>query len=145
MGEVAAIWIKRARGGAMDPASEAHLVAGAGIAGNANQGGRRQVTVISEEAWAEAVAEVGVGVEPGARRANVLVRGIDLRDSRGKILRLGPCVLRLLGETRPCHQMDEAEPGLRRALETPWRGGAFGEIVTGGVLRIGDEATLEVE
>lgn len=129
----------------MDPAPEADLVAGAGIAGNANQGGRRQVTVISEEAWADAVAELGVVVSPGARRANVLVRGIDLRESRGKILRLGPCVIRLLGETRPCHQMDEAQPGLRRALETPWRGGAFGEIVTGGVLRVGDAATLEVE
>ncbi|HEU5163226.1 MAG TPA: sulfurase, partial [Thermoanaerobaculia bacterium] len=87
MGEVAAIWIKRARGGPMDPASVANLVAGAGIAGNANQGGRRQVTVISEEAWSEALAELGVAVSPGARRANVLVRGIDLRESRGKILR----------------------------------------------------------
>ena len=145
MGEVTAIWIKRARGGPMDPVSEAEMEAGHGIAGNANRGGRRQVTVISEEAWAAAVADVGVDVPPQARRANVLLRGIDLFESQGKILRLGACVIRLLGRTRPCEQMDEAQDGLRLALEPAWRGGAFGEVLAGGTLRVGDAASLEVE
>ncbi len=145
MGEVAAIWIKRARGGPMDPAAEVELVAGRGIVGNADQGRRRQVTVISEEVWRETTGELGVDVAPRARRANVMVRGIDLGESLGKILRLGSCAIRILGETRPCHQMDAAQPGLRRALEAPWRGGAFGEVLEGGTLRVGDTAILEAE
>jgi MOSC domain-containing protein YiiM len=143
MATVTAIWIKRAHGGPMDPVAEAELVAGRGIVGNADQGSRRQVTVISEEAWGEAVAEVGVDVPPRARRANILVRGVDLHESRGKILRLGECVIRLVGESRPCEQMDEAQPGLRRALGTGWRGGVFGEVLEGGRLRVGDAAALE--
>lgn len=50
-GRLEAIWIKRAKRGPMDPAPRARLVAGRGIAGNANQGGRRQVTVIARETW----------------------------------------------------------------------------------------------
>ena len=50
---------------------------------------RRQVTIIDEGAWAETQLELGVDVDPSARRANVMLRGIDLEESRGKTLRLG--------------------------------------------------------
>ena len=47
-GRLEAIWIKRAKRGVMDPVSRATLVADRGITGNANQGGRRQVTIIEQ-------------------------------------------------------------------------------------------------
>ena len=133
-----AIWIKRARRGVMDRVDRAELVPGRGIRGNANQGGKRQITIISEEAWNDAVRELGVDVDPAARRANVMVRGIDLENARGKLLRLGACLIRVGGEVRPCERMDEAEEGLRNALRPHWRGGAFGEIVEGGAIAVGD-------
>ncbi len=40
-GTLEAIWLKRVRGGPMDPVASAELVAGRGLVGNANQGGRR--------------------------------------------------------------------------------------------------------
>lgn len=144
-GEIAAIWIKRAKGGPMDSAGGAELVAGAGIVGNANQGGKRQVTVIAEEAWREAERELGSEVDPRARRANVMIRGIDLEQTRGRILRLGGCAIRIFGETRPCELMDRMHDGLREALGTGWRGGVYGEVVEGGVIRIGDRDVLEPE
>ena len=42
MSRLEQIWIKRVRRGPMDPAQKASVVAGKGIVGNANQGGRRQ-------------------------------------------------------------------------------------------------------
>lgn len=144
-GALSAIWIKRAKGGPMDPRSEAILVAGRGLEGNANQGGRRQVTVISAEAWAEVTRDLGIAVEPSTRRANLLVSGIDLEHSRGKLLRIGGCTIRLLGETRPCNLMDELQPGLRSTLDPHWRGGAFGEVLSGGRIRVGDGVSLEEE
>ena len=45
-GELKAIWVKRAHRGKMDAAHAVHLEAGRGIVGNANQGGKRQVTII---------------------------------------------------------------------------------------------------
>ena len=48
MAKLEAIWIKRVRRGKMDPVLTAELIAGKGIVGNANQGGRRQVTIIEK-------------------------------------------------------------------------------------------------
>jgi|SRR5712691_2646236 len=142
MGEIVSIWIKRAHRGPMDRVPEAELVAGRGLRGSADQGGKRHITVITEESWDDAQEELGVEVDPSARRANVLLRGIDLESSRGQLLRLGECVVRVYGETRPCHLMDEAQEGLRNALKPNWRGGVFGEIVEGGTIRVGDAAEL---
>jgi MOSC domain-containing protein YiiM len=142
MGEVVSLWIKRAHGGPMDRVIEAEFVAGRGIRGNADQGGWRHVTVVDEDAWRAATRELGVDVDPSARRANVLVRGIDLEKSRGKLLQLGEVTIRLAGETRPCHLMDEAQRGLRAALGPNWRAGAYGQIVAGGRVRVGDIAEL---
>jgi MOSC domain-containing protein YiiM len=141
-GEIVNIWIKRAHRGVMDPVAEAEAIAGRGLVGNADQGRRRQITIIDESAWREAAAETGAEVDPSKRRANVMLRGIALAESRGKTLRLGDCVVRILGETRPCERMEEAQPGLREALGTNWRAGVFGEIVEGGLIRVGDPAEL---
>lgn len=139
-GKVVQLWLKRFKGGPMDPVMFAEAVPGRGLAGNANQGGKRQVTIIDEARWREALDELGVHVDPSARRANVMLSGIDLEQMRGRLLRIGACVVRIYNETRPCEQMDDAQPGLRTALMPRWRAGAYGEIVEGGVIRIGDDA-----
>lgn len=127
----------------MDPRDTATLVPGRGIAGNANQGGRRQVTLISEEGWADAISELGIPVEPSSRRANLMVSGIDLEKTRGRILRVGPSRLRIWSECTPCNQMDEACPGLQKALRPHWRAGACAEVLEGGEIRVGDEVSWE--
>ncbi|MGH7505085.1 MAG: MOSC domain-containing protein [Longimicrobiales bacterium] len=142
VGRLEAIWIKRAHRGPMDPAREAVLVAGSGIVGNADQGRRRQVTVLSREDWAEHTAGLG-DPDPGQRRANLLVSGVRLTGTRGRTLRIGEVRIRIEGETRPCERMDEATPGLREALSSPWGGGAFGVVLDDGVIRLDDEVVLE--
>jgi MOSC domain-containing protein YiiM len=132
------IWIKRAHRGKMDPVDRATLVAGRGLEGNANYGGRRQVTLLSREQWADATRTLGADVAPAARRANLFIAGIDFEQSRGRIIRIGACRIRVLGETRPCERMDEACNGLRAALDPHWRGGAFGEVLDDGEIVIGD-------
>ena len=126
----------------MDEVSSAQLVAGRGIVGNANQGGRRQVTLLSSDAWNDATAGL-MAPDPSTRRANLLLSSIDLRESRGKTLRIGTVRIRIYGETRPCYQMDEAVPGLRKALSAPWGAGAFGEVLDDGAIAIGDRAEWE--
>ena len=137
-GKLEAIWLKRMKQGPMDPVEQATLKANRGLVGNANQGGKRQVTIIEKEVWERLMAEMGADLDPSARRANLMVSGIRLADSRHGTLRIGECRIRIYGETKPCEQMDKAWPGLREAMYDNWSGGAFGEILDDGKITVGD-------
>ncbi len=137
-GRVEGLWTKRAHRGVMDARREAAFVAGKGIDGNTCRSSTRQVTIISREQWKTMMDALGGDVDPSARRANVMVSGVDLALTRGRVLRLGGVRVRIRGETRPCERMDEALPGLRTAMDPEWRGGAFGEMLDDGVLAVGD-------
>jgi MOSC domain-containing protein YiiM len=123
----------------MDSVETGTLVAGRGLAGNADQGRRRQVTLIEREVWEQLMAEVGGSISPAARRANLMVSGIELAESRDRVLRVGACRLRVGGETRPCERMDEAWPGLRGAMQRHWGGGVFAQALDDGEIALGDE------
>ncbi|MGH7557900.1 MAG: MOSC domain-containing protein [Gemmatimonadota bacterium] len=143
MGRLEAIWIKRARLGPMDPVERATMVADRGLLDNANQGGWRQVTIIAQETWERLMEELGASVDPSARRANLMVSGLDLGGSRERVLQVGGCRIRIRGETRPCGRMDEALSGLQDAMRPRWGGGAFGIVLDDGEIRVGDEAIWE--
>ena len=142
-GRVERLWIKRFHRGPMDPVERATLRAGRGIAGNADQGGRRQVTIIARRRWDGVNETMADDVDPALRRANLLVGGIDLDNTRGRTLRIGPCRLLIHGETRPCEHMDAARPGLRGALHPAWAGGAFAEVLDDGEIGVGDAVRWE--
>lgn len=137
-GKLLGIFIKRAHGGPMDAQETAVLEAGRGLTGNADRGGRRQITLLSQERWTELMQSVGIVLRPEARRANLILSGIDLEGCRGRDLLIGSCRLRIGGETRPCELMEETAAGLQAAMRERWGGGAFAEVLEGGAIAVGD-------
>ena len=88
-GRLERIWLKRAVRGPMDPVDSATLVEGKGVEDSANFGSHRQVTLIALERWLGVMAELEAEVDPSARRADLMVSGMDLERSRGRLLTVG--------------------------------------------------------
>jgi MOSC domain-containing protein YiiM len=109
---------------------------------------RRRITVLAREAWEQALAELThengepVRLAWTARRANLLVEGIRLPRARGAVLRIGPVKLEVTYPTQPCRRMDEAFPGLLKALHPDWRGGVTCQVLEGGPVKIGDDVEV---
>lgn len=106
--------------------------------------GKRQVTILSHECWQQACADTGIELDWSTRRANLLIKGIRFGPGHvGKILGIGEVRLQITRETDPCKRMDEAQPGLKNALQADWRGGVCCRVLHGGTVTVGDRITID--
>jgi MOSC domain-containing protein YiiM len=101
----------------------------------------RRVTVLFREGWEAACAELGVDLPWTTRRANLLVEGMPV-PQEGARFAIGPVVLEVTEETKPCSVMEAAHRGLRAALKPAWRGGVCCRVIAGGTIRPGDAAAI---
>lgn len=126
--------------GRLERTQTANAIAGRGLAGDRYADGRGtfgpgrgyELTLVE----AEVLDEVALGWEDARR--NVVTRGVQLNALVGRRFRVGDveCIGRRLAE--PCAHLERlTRPGLLRPLVH--RGGLRADIVTGGLLRVGDE------
>jgi MOSC domain-containing protein YiiM len=127
----------------MTEVPSAPVLVGRGIASENRKPGKREVTLLSAEAWAHACSELGVVLAWYTRRANLLIERLDLSTTVGRTITVGPVRLAVHGETKPCGIMDQQHGGLRKALTPPFRGGVYAQVLTGGVIHVGDPVCLE--
>jgi MOSC domain-containing protein YiiM len=144
-GRLEAIWTKRAHRGPMDPRESGVLIPGKGLEGSVGRSSRRQVTLIEREVWDSLMRETNSSAPPSTRRANLMISGVSLVDTRTRVLRIGDARLEIAGETKPCERMEEAVSGLRDAMYPNWGGGAFAKVLTGGEIRVGDRVSWETD
>lgn len=97
---------------------------------------QRQVTVLARESWEAACSEARCDLPWHSRRANLLVEGLNLAQSQGKVLKIGDVRLRITMETDPCERMAELSANLKRALALDWRGGVCCQVITEGSITV---------
>lgn len=137
-GILAAIAHRSVDGDPMIEIDHCTVIPGRGLDSENRKAGKREVTLMSKQAWDDTCRELGTELPWWTRRANFLIDGIDLASCAGKELSIGPVRIKVHGETRPCHLMDQQHDGLRQALTPAWRGGVTGQVLVGGTLRVGD-------
>jgi MOSC domain-containing protein YiiM len=114
-----------------------------GLVGDIRGGAlKRQVTILSAEAWNSVCEELKTELPWTTRRANILVSGIKLPQESGYQIQIGEVLLEVTRQTDPCERMDEQYLGLTNALMPDWRGGVCCSVVRGGNIMKGDKVTL---
>lgn len=149
VGTLIGIARRERRGAPMQTLDEGTITVDGGLDGD-HKGPKfslRRITVLSREAWLEALSELdpekGTTDLPWTtRRANLLVEGVTLPRARGGIVRIGQTLLEITYPTQPCSLMNEAHPGLLKALHPDWRGGICCRVLEGGTVRPGDQVVV---
>ena len=125
--------------GEMETVGQAVITVDGGIDGDARGSkNRRQVTILFEDDWNDAVAATGAPMDWTERRANLLVGGMRSPCEEGGVFTIGDVRLEVTMETEPCEVMEGKRSGLRQALSPGWRGGVCCRVLSPGGIRAGD-------
>jgi MOSC domain-containing protein YiiM len=144
MGRLAGIARRDRKRAPMEMLERAEISTATGVAMDfRGKPGPRQVTVISAKAWRDACFELQRDLPWTTRRANLLVDDVELPQTVGAVLVVGPVRLQITGEVDPCSRMEEQCTGLRRALQPDWRGGVSCIVLEGGTVVLGDAVSAE--
>jgi MOSC domain-containing protein YiiM len=104
---------------------------------------RRQVSLISADAWDAALADAEADLIWSDSRRNLLLEGITLPHVSGTRVMIGASlVIEITAECDPCKRMDALAPGLFAAMIPDWRGGFLGRVVVDGDIAVGDEVKV---
>jgi MOSC domain-containing protein YiiM len=150
-GVVEEIYITGEGSAAMERVEEVRTIEGCGIEGDrycegtgfwTPYGDVCEVTLIESEDLDYIQRELGITVENGEHRRNIVTSGVRLGDLRRKRFRIGETMLEYDRPRPPCRHVQElSEPGMTRALKG--RGGICARVVEAGTIRTQD--TIEFE
>jgi MOSC domain-containing protein YiiM len=149
-GRLVGIFTTGEAGTPMTPNVERRAIEGVGLEGDRysatagtysdRPGPHRQVTLVEREVIAAVNGEAGIELGEHETRRNLVTEGVPLHHLIGQTFVVGDVVLRGIKSCPPCAYLEElTRPGVRAALQN--RGGLRAGIVSGGLLRIGDEIT----
>jgi MOSC domain-containing protein YiiM len=148
VGRLVAIYTTADAGAPMVARSEIAAEAGVGLVGDryatrtgsfsGRPGTGREVTLLAREAIAAVNAEGEVRIGEHETRRNLVTEGVPLADLVDRTFRVGDVVLHGRRLAEPCAYLERmTRAGVRDALSH--RGGLRADIVTSGILRVGDE------
>ena len=149
-GTVEGIYITPKEGAAMRKADRILAILGGGLQGDryCKGTGHRsrfrqacEVTFIAAEDLEAIEREIGVQINNGEHRRNVVTRGIDLRELRDQRFQVGDVLFQYYGPCPVCRYIEcVTKPGMADALRG--RGGICARVVDAGIFSTGDTITI---
>ena len=147
VGSIVTINIAEEAAGPMRSLPEVRAVPGKGLEGDRYfrhagtwsdlPGSGREVTLIESEAIEALAREEGISIEPGQARRNLVTRGVAVNHLVGVEFSVGEVRLRGMRLAEPCGHLEKLTAGgVRSGLVH--RGGLRAEILTEGIIRVGD-------
>lgn len=101
---------------------------------------KREVTLIELEAIEALQRDYGIAIEPREARRNIVTRGVALNHLVGKEFSVGGVRLRGIELCEPCSHLEGlTKPGVKQGLIH--RGGLRAQILSEGVIKVGDPIT----
>ena len=139
MAELIAIGYKKVKSGHMFEVHQIKVTKAEGLTlGLSRRPSSRQITVLCEEQWQQACKTVNKVLPWTARRANLLICGIQFNAEHiGKVIHIGQLQLLITGETEPCFKMELVHPGLYDALNN-FKAGVTCKVLNDAEIQIGD-------
>jgi MOSC domain-containing protein YiiM len=138
---IEAIHIGPEDGGPLQPVESVRAFAGKGLEGDRNfrDGGAKAGQALT---LVEAENVEDVGLAEGATRRNVTVRGVPLNDLVGKTFKVGEVECYGVELCEPCTHLESmTRPGIINELVH--RAGLNADILTDGVIRVGDSISVQ--
>jgi MOSC domain-containing protein YiiM len=135
----------------MLPLREAEIIAGQGISGDRytlklgyyshDPKPGRHLTLIEAEVLEDISQQLGGSFSAPDSRRNLTTRGVRLNPLVGKRLRIGAVLLEVIRLCDPCAYLQElvGQPVLQPLVD---RGGIRCDVITGGIIRVGDTITV---
>ena len=150
-GTVVSIHTAAGAGEAMVASEEIRAVEGQGLEGDRYFKGvgaysevvkpGRAVTLIEHEAIEAASAEAGIAIDARDSRRNIVTRGVRLNDLVGREFWVGEVKLRAVELCEPCTYM-AGLAGKSMLKSLVHRGGIRADIITDGLIRVGDAVRI---
>ena len=150
-GTVLAIYITSIHGQSTRPIDAVRVVPGMGLEGDRyfgpagmqgkRSGSGRDLTLIEMEALDALEIEIGLHLDPGEARRNLVTRGVALNDLVGREFKVGAVTLRGVRLCEPCSYL----AGMTDARVLPGlihRAGLRADIVTEGIIAAGDPISI---
>ena len=146
-GTLVSIHLASNAGAAIEQRESARAVAGRGLQGDRyfdglgywskHPGVGREITLIEIEAIEALEHEKKIAIAPGTARRNLVTRGVPLNHLVGREFQIGDVRLRGIRLCEPCDYLEGlTAKGVLAGLIH--RGGLRADIVSGGILRVGD-------
>lgn len=154
IGKLEAIYLRPARGADCIAVQHTQAIAQSGLAGDRASntpsrnplGSNRQVTLIQAEHIAVISALIGIPVDAGKLRRNLVISGINLLATKSLFkdqplqLHIGEVILQVTGPCEPCSKM-EVVLGQGGYNAMRGHGGINAKIIQGGTLNVGDDVS----